>query len=175
MATPEDFNINPREIVERLAAQDGISIDTPHRVTPATAKLLAMKSIYAVFEIMQSPELSPETGASMRTGFVDIVGSFDFESARQAEPVPADDPINAELADIDALHAPHIVDETKPRVYLAQPGILREIDGNDPFSRIQDGIRRRIEAGEIDTTMPDLVGPNVPEARIRSSHHEGEL
>lgn len=123
MANPEDYGINPREIVERLAAEDGIAIETPHKVTPGTAKLLAMKSIYAAFETMQSP---------------------------------------------------HAIDDTKPRVYLTQLGILRNIDGTDPFSRIQDGIRQRIRAGEIDATLPDLVGPNVPEARIKSSKIEGE-
>lgn len=174
MANPEDYGINPREIVERLAAEDGITIETPHKVTPGTAKLLAMKSIYAAFETMQSEDVTSKPDTDEQTGFSDIVGNYDFENARLADPIPAEDPFNAELAEIDAMHSPHVIDDTKPRVYLAQPGILRNIDGTDPFSRIQDGIRQRIRAGEIDATMPDLIGPNVPEARIKSSKIEGE-
>lgn len=115
MARPEEYGIDVNSLVDALAETEGISIETPHRVTPGTAKALARRAVIAALEQIPGTQ-------------------------------------NSNL----------------------QPGTLRRIDGTDPFSRIQQGIKERIDSGELTDTMPDLVGPAMPEARIRSSQYEEE-
>lgn len=55
MATPEDYGINVDQLVESLAGKEGISIDTPHRVTPSTAKSLARRAVLVAFEQLPIP------------------------------------------------------------------------------------------------------------------------